>query len=31
MPLIINQCDEHILMLKAKQGTLSEIDNDSLI
>lgn len=31
MPLIINQCDEHILTLKAKQGTLNEIDNDSLI
>lgn len=31
MALIINQCDEHILMLKAKQGALGEIDNDSLI
>lgn len=30
MPLIINQCDEHIISLKLKTA-LAEVDNDSLI
>ncbi|CAL6055011.1 SNF2_family helicase [Hexamita inflata] len=31
MPIIICQCDEHILQLKQRIGALAEIDNDSLI
>jgi len=31
MPMIICQCDDHILQLKQKANALAEIDNDTLI
>ena len=31
MPIIICQCDEHILQLRQRQNSLPEIDNDTLI
>ena len=31
LPIIIGQCDEHILSLKAKPNALPEMDNDTLI